>query len=83
MPISIKDCATESKVRALAALTGESITDAVRIAVEQRLLREAPHRRAGIAVRLLARGANLSARPRLFDSDVDAATGYRARGAPK
>ena len=34
MPISIKDPATDAKIRQLAALTGESITDAVPIAIE-------------------------------------------------
>lgn len=83
MPISIKDSATDAKVRELAALTGESITDAVRIAIEQRLRRESPRRRAGIAERLLALGTALSARPRLLSGDADAAVGYDAFGAPK
>jgi hypothetical protein len=45
MPISIKDAETDSKIRDLAALTGESITVAVRIAIEQRLRRESSRRR--------------------------------------
>jgi antitoxin VapB len=83
MPINIKDSATDAKVRELAALTGESITDAVRIAIEQRLRRESPRRRAGVAERLLALGASLSARPRLLDGDADAAIGCDMFGAPK
>ena len=39
MPISIKDVETDSKIRDLAALTGETITEAVRLAIEQRLSR--------------------------------------------
>jgi len=53
MPISIKDPDTDSKIRDLAALTGESITVAVRTAIEQRLRRESARRRAGVATRLL------------------------------
>ena len=83
MPINIKDAATDAKVRELAALTGESITDAVRVAIEQRLRRESPRRRAGVAARLLALGAALAARPRLLEGDADAAIGYDRFGAPK
>lgn len=83
MPINIKDSATDAKVRELANLTGESITDAVRIAIEQRLRRESPRRRAGVASRLLAIGSALSARPRIFAGDADAAIGYDASGAPE
>ncbi len=83
MPINIKDADTDAKVRELAALTGESITDAVRIAIEQRLRRESPRRRAGVATRLLALGASLSVRPRLLEGDADAAIGYDMYGAPK
>ena len=83
MPINIKDAATDAKVRELAALTGESITDAVRVAIEQRLRRESPRRRAGVAERLVALGASLSARPRLQGGDADAAIGYDKFGAPK
>lgn len=83
MPINIKDADTDAKVRELAALTGESITDTVRIAIEQRLRRESPRRRAGVATRLLALGASLSVRPRLLEGDADAAIGYDMYGAPK
>lgn len=83
MPINIKYAATDAKVRELAALTGESITDAVRIPIEQRLRRESPRHRAGVAARLLALGATLSARPRLLEADADATIGYDAFGAPK
>ena len=83
MPINIKDATTDAKVRELASLTGESITDAVRIAIEQRLRRESSRRRAGVASRLLAIGSTLSARPLLFEGDADAAIGYDASGVPK
>lgn len=40
MAISIKDPATDLLARQLAALTGESLTDAIRIALEERLARQ-------------------------------------------
>jgi hypothetical protein len=40
MPITIKDADIDNKIRDLAILTGESIAEAVRIAIEQRLRRE-------------------------------------------
>lgn len=82
MPISIKDPDTDSKIRDLAALTGESITVAVRTAIEQRLRRESARRRAGIAQRLLALALNRSAAPRHGESAEDA-IGYDAFGAPR
>jgi antitoxin VapB len=82
LPINIKDPVTDAKIRQLADLTGESITEVVRIAVEQRLRRESTRQRAGIADQLLAIGARLSANPRQFSGDADAALGYGAGGLP-
>ncbi len=82
MTISIKDAATDSKIRDLAALTGESITVAVRIAIEQRLRRESSRRRAGVADRLLKLSlANTGARQ--FPGDANAAIGYDESGLPR
>lgn len=81
MTISIKDPDTDSKIRDLAALTGESITEAVRIAIEQRLRRESSRRRAGVANRLL----NLSLAKNgknPFDGNADDAIGYDQFGVP-
>ena len=39
MPLSIKDSKTDALVRKLAALTGESITEAVLVSVQERLER--------------------------------------------
>jgi antitoxin VapB len=82
MSISIKDADTDSKIRDLAALTGESITVAVRIAIEQRLRRESGRRRAGVATRLL----NLSlakTNPKRFEETAEAAIGYDEQGVPR
>jgi len=40
MALSLKDKETDRLVRAVAALTGETLTDAVRIALAERLARE-------------------------------------------
>ncbi len=82
MTVSIKDADTDSKIRDLAALTGESITVAVRIAIEQRLRRESSRRRAGVANRLL----NLSLAKtgkRQFDGTANDAMGYDEFGLPQ
>lgn len=81
MPISIKDPDTDAKIRDLAALTGESITVAVRTAIEQRLRRESARRRAGVAGRLLALSLARQAPPRHLESAEDA-IGYDENGAP-
>jgi antitoxin VapB len=81
MPISIKDAETDSKIRDLAALTGESITVAVRISIEQRLRRESSRRRAGVASRLL----NLSLAKngkKQFDGNANETIGYDEFGLP-
>lgn len=81
MPISIKDAETDSKIRDLAALTGETITVAVRIAIEQRLRRESSRRRAGVASRLL----NLSLAKtgkKQFDGNANESLGYDEFGLP-
>jgi antitoxin VapB len=82
MPISIKDRDTDAKIRDLASLTGESITDAVRIAIEQRLRRESSRRRSGVAERLVELGVALSKQGKRIEEDADSAIGYDAFGLP-
>lgn len=82
MTISIKDPDTDSKIRDLAALTGESITIAVRTAIEQRLRRESARRRAGVATRLM--GLSLAAvGKKQVDETADEAIGYDENGVPR
>jgi antitoxin VapB len=82
MPISIKDPDTDSKARDLAALTGESITVAVRTAIEQRLRRESARRRAGVATRLL--GLSLApGNTKRFAETAEEALGYGDDGLPR
>jgi antitoxin VapB len=82
MPISIKDAETDSKIRDLAALTGETITVAVRIAIEQRLRRESSRRRAGVANRLLNLSLAKTGKKQLA-GDANDAIGYDEFGLPK
>jgi antitoxin VapB len=82
MPISIKDAKTVSKIRDLAALTGETITVAVRIAIEQRLRRESSRRRAGVANRLLNLSLAKTGKKQLA-GDANDAIGYDGFGLQK
>lgn len=82
MTISIKDPDTDSKIRELAAVTGESITVAVRTAIEQRLRRESARRRAGVAARLLRLSLATTA-TRRFDESAEEAIGYDDNGLPR
>ena len=83
MAISIKDPETDRLARALAAATGESLTEAIRRALQNRLERESHRSRRGIGVevrRIQERVARLAVRdPRPADEIV----GYDAHGAPR
>lgn len=82
MSISIKDPDTDSKIRDLVALTGESITVAVRTAIEQRLRRESARRRSGVAQRLL--GLSLARLgPKRHEESAEEALGYDEQGLPR
>lgn len=61
MSLNIKNEETHRLVRELAALTGESMTEAVTEAVRERLERERRGRDAGLAERLLAIGKDCAA----------------------
>lgn len=82
--LSIKDEETDRLARALAAATGESLTEAIRRALEERLARET--RRAG-AYRLASRVRRIQEQIREFDvidprSDEEL-LGYDERGLPR
>jgi antitoxin VapB len=81
MALSIKTEKADRLARELAATTGESITDAVTIAIEDRLARE---RRAtsAIADRLRTIRTELRDVPRLDDRSDDDIIGYDANGVP-
>ncbi len=83
MPISIKNAETEALARQLSALTGESLTDAIRIAVEERhdRLRRARSGRslADELNEIALRCANL---PVISNLSEDEILGYDEYGAP-
>jgi antitoxin VapB len=83
MSLNIKDRATEQAVRDLAALTGESVTTAVRRAAEERL-HHVSHRRATgqIAATLLEIGQRCAALPDLDTRTADEILGYDEHGLP-
>jgi antitoxin VapB len=56
MSLNIKNEETHKLVRKLATLTGESMTTAIRVAVEERTERVAAERQKGLAERVLAIG---------------------------
>jgi antitoxin VapB len=60
MPISIRDPETDRLAREVAALTGESLTSAINVALKERLARERAHRDGRVA-RLLAIGERCAA----------------------
>ena len=83
MPISIKNPETEGLARKLAALTGESLTDAIRQAVAEKYDRV----RRGRAKRSLADELNeialrCASLPRISNLAEDEILGYDEFGAP-
>jgi antitoxin VapB len=83
LPLNIKDPATEKSVRELAALTGESVTAAVRRAAEERLQRV--HReRSGrsLTAEILDIGRRCAALPDLDPRSTDEILGYDEDGLP-
>jgi antitoxin VapB len=64
MALSIKSAEAERLTRELAQLTGESLTDAITVAVSERLERVRRDDQTGLAERLLAIGADLAPRLR-------------------
>lgn len=83
MPLNIKDPATERVVRELAAVTGESVTGAVRKAAEERLLR-VNRATAGrrLADEIMEIGARCAALPDLDVRSADEILGYDENGLP-
>ena len=83
MAISIKDPETDRLARALAMATGETLTEAIRRALEERLARETGrvHRGIGAEVRRIQeRLARLPVRdPRPADDII----GYDPHGVPE
>ncbi len=81
MALNIKDRATEDAVRALAKATGLSITDAVREAVEEKLMRT-PSEKDRIFRELMAIGDRMSQYTIVDDRSIDEML-YDENGLPK
>jgi antitoxin VapB len=79
---NIKDPETDRLARALAAATGESLTDAIRIALRDRLERETRRGRKGIAAEIRRIQERLARLPVLDQRAADEIIGYDERGLP-
>lgn len=83
MPLSIKNEEADRLARELAERTGETITEAVVLALRERLLRVCGQGRSvGLAERLMAISRRARTLPVLDDRSPDEIL-YDERGAPK
>ena len=83
MPLNIKDPATEKSVRELAAVTGETVTAAVRRSAEERLQRvRREHAGRSLAAEILEIGRRCAALPDLDKRSADEILGYDEAGLP-
>lgn len=86
MALSIRDPETDRLARELAALTGESMTRAIRTALEERLARARRRRQAEIERKRAAIDAiveRFSKLPVLDDRSPDEIIGYDEHGLPR
>jgi antitoxin VapB len=82
MALSLKDKETDRLARAVAALTGETLTDAVRVALAERLQRERLRRgeSARLADQLMEIGRHCASLPDLDPRSPDEIVGYDENG---
>ncbi len=82
MALSLKDKETDRLARAVAALTGETLTDAIRVALAERLERVRMRRGENVrlAEQLMAIGRHCAALPDLDTRSSDEIIGYDERG---
>lgn len=84
MALSIKDRETDELARELAARTGQSLTEAVRTALRERLDRELHGSEAGLANRLVRIGRRCAEQMRgPFSSADHGELFYDERGLPR
>ena len=83
MAISIKDPETDRLARALAAATGESLTDAIRIALHDRLERVSRRPRRSIRDEVRRIQERLARLPVLDPRTPDEIIGYNEHGVPE
>ncbi len=85
MALSIRDPETDRLARELAKLTGVTMTEAIRTALQDRLARERSRRRTNaeqLAAELMAIGRRCAAQPVLDDRSDDEILGYDELGLP-
>jgi antitoxin VapB len=85
MALSLKDPETDRLAREVARLTGESLTEAVRRALAERLERERLRRGQpvrGLAERLLAIARHCASLPDIDTRSPDEILGYDEHGLP-
>jgi antitoxin VapB len=82
MALSLKDKETDRLARAVAALTGETVTDAIRVALSERLQRERLRRGEGtnLAEQLMEIGRHCATLPDLDPRSPDEIVGYDETG---
>jgi antitoxin VapB len=80
--LSIKNDEADRLARALAEETGESLTDAVVVALRERLERQRRRRGPAVAVRLGRLADELAELPTLDDRSADEIIGYDEHGLP-
>ena len=84
MPLNIKDPATEKCVRELAAVTGETVTAAIRRAAEERLQRVRRGRAVGsVTEEILEIGRRCAALPDQDRRTPDEILDYDENGLPR
>lgn len=82
MAFSIKDPETDRLARALVAVTGESLTEAVRAALRERLERETQRGRRGVAAEVRRIQERVARLPVLDHRSPDEILGYDEHGLP-
>lgn len=82
MVLSIKSDEADRLARQLAATTGESLTEAVVVALRDRLRHEQVRREARIRTRLARLQADVAVFPVLDQRPADEIVGYDAAGLP-
>ncbi|MEQ7154488.1 type II toxin-antitoxin system VapB family antitoxin [Brevundimonas aurifodinae] len=84
MALSLKDPETDALARRIAKLTGESLTEAVRTSLSERLMREEVKRGrpADLEMRIEEIAKRFSALPILDDRTPDEIIGYDENGLP-
>jgi antitoxin VapB len=82
MALSIKDPATDRLARELARTTGETITDAIKIALEERLTRERARRAHSLAAIIRNIQDSVARLPVLDARPAEELLGYDDAGLP-